>query len=1173
MVKNKTASQQLDQYLQSFKSRLQKLTLLNGIAKASVIILLVCLLAAWLVSSSGFADTNVLLGRLFIVVAVIASVYFFIIVPRKSVANEATRTAQQRVPAFAGRLATWKESSSQSNPLNELLAEDTLAIAANHPAEESIPSKELTRAGGIIAACALLFVTALSVGPAMTNHSLRHLLAGWMTSDGLLPPQSLLVSPGDSVVRFGSNLMIEVTAKGFDPKDTTIHVKPAGESWQELQMTRSTQENNFEFSLFALREPLNYYITAAGVRSPEFNIEVVELPSISKLELTYNYPDWTELAPETKPGGDIDALPGTVIDLEVITEKELPGGVLVLDDNAQKLKLNGTTGTTQFEVQQAGEYYLAATMGSEQVRLTDNFFIRTTEDNKPKIEFVVPGGDWRASNIEEVTTELKLQDDYGVESVEVRYSINGGDWQSVALSGDKRDATMEHLFYLEDLGPNGELLQAGDLISYYGVATDREQTVQTDIFFVEVQPFDRRYSQSQQAGGAAGRGGQGQNEQEISQKQREIIISTWNLTREQEELVAAGDPEKLARIHDNARLLSGLQNALAEQAASLVDTARSRMLDQDPRIKTFIEHMDAAITAMQPASEELGNLDLVKAIKPEQEALQHLLRADAVFNEIQVGTQQGGGGGQGGGQEAAELAEMFELEIDLQQNQYETGSSASAEAQQQESQQALDDISDLARRQEQLARNMRGQNEISDAQRWQQEMLRREAEELQQRLEQLQRGPESGSQGQTSQSASDSGTQDNGTVANNESANTNLNEISRRLDSAINAMDRASEAIRSGDQQQIEQASGEAQRQLQGAGEKLASEQQQSIQRSFDDMAERAKQLARDQQRIEQQLLEGIQDALAAAPEDAEEIDNPFTLDEELEMAEQKKDMNARLQRLQIDINKNANAIKSDKPTTARKLEQANDAIKEAEITERIDNAISYMSQGASLYVANSESMVTRELDKLSEELQQARDDYTQGGEENSDMQRILSTMEAATNTLQEALERDPTGAQSGSNTQSTEPGGEAGYSESPGNGREIADGRWGGWGQGIREFGDAESQLLDQQLQLAATDAGRLLSELENRGVSEREMASISQLIKELQNSSLRQNNSQADYNDALATLQLLQKNIESGLAGDVEIVRSENPDIIPNNYKEAVAEYYRRLSSDDKAQPTTNE
>ena len=125
-------------------------------------------------------------------------------------------------------------------------------------------------------------------------------------------------------------------------------------------------------------------------------------------------------------------------------------------------------------------------------------------------------------------------------------------------------------------------------------------------------------------------------------------------------------------------------------------------------------------------------------------------------------------------------------------------------------------------------------------------------------------------------------------------------------------MDRASEAIRSGDQQQIEQASGEAQRQLQGAGEKLASEQQQSIQRSFDDMAERAKQLARDQQRIEQQLLEGIQDALAAAPEDAEEIDNPFTLDEELEMAEQKKDLNARLQRLQIDINKNCLLYTSD---------------------------------------------------------------------------------------------------------------------------------------------------------------------------------------------------------------------------------------------------------------------
>ena len=1193
MNTNHSASRNLNQYLESFKSRLQRLTLLNGLAKLAIAVVVVCLLAAWLVSSGGFNPTHILFGRLAILVTLAAGFYGFIWLPRKQLAGQIPKNAEGRVAAFAGRLTTWNENRNDPNPVNELLAEDTLAIAGKHAVNEVIPAKEMGRAGGAVAGAALVLLLTLIAGPAMTNHSLRHLLAGWATSDGLLPPQTLAVTPGSTTVRFGSNVMIEAAANGFNPDDTQINIKSEGESWQTLSMTKAASGGGtatFDFSLFAVREPLEYYVTAGGVRSPGYKVEVVELPNISDLKLSYDYPDWTGLETEEKSGGDIDALPGTNISLEVTTDQPLPAGVLVLDDNAQPLALDGVVGTAQFEVTQAGEYYLAATMGSEQVRLTDNFFIRTTEDGKPKIEFTAPGGDWRATNIEEVTTELKLVDDYGVESVGIRYAVNGGDWQDVALSGDKRDATMVHLFFLEDLGNDGELLQAGDLISYYAVATDREQTVQTDIFFVEVQPFDRRFSQSQQAGGGAGgRGGQGQNEREISQKQREIIISTWNLSREQEEISAAGDDEKMARITDNARLLSSLQKALAEQAASLVDTARSRMLDQDERVNTFIQHMDAAITAMQPASEELANIDLAKAMKPEQEALQHLLRADAVYNDIQVSTAQGGRGQGGGGQAARELTEMFELEIDLDQNQYETGSTASLETLQQESEQSMDDLSDLARRQEQLARTLQGQNDISDAQRWQQEMLRREAEELKERLEQqqLQRG--ASGQSQSSDGASSSGQSSDAaggeaTASNSSDSVASLDEISRRMDSAIDAMDRASEAMQSGDRQQIEQASGEAQRQLEGAGEQMASEQQQSIQRSFDDMADRANQLARDQQRIEQKLLDGIQEALAAAPEDAEEIDNPFTFDEELAMAEQKKDINARLQRLQIDMNKNANAIKSEDPGTARKLEQANDNLREAEIGERIDNAIEYMSQGASLYVANSESMVTRELDNLSEDLQEARDQYARGGEGNSELDKMLTAMGAATDTLQEALERgagEPSAAgeaqagegqrgqgQESGNAQSGE--GEqnaAGGGNQRNNRGGAADGRWQGWGRGIEPLGDSETQILDQQIRQAANNAGRLLPELESRGVTDGEIAGITELIQELQNATFNADQSQTDYLDALAVLQQLQKNIAEGLAGDTNVVRSENPDVVPADYQEAVAEYYRRLSADEPA------
>ena len=106
---------------------------------------------------------------------------------------------------------------------------------------------------------------------------------------------------------------------------------------------------------------------------------------------------------------------------------------------------------------------------------------------------------------------------------------------------------------------------------------------------------------------------------------------------------------------------------------------------------------------MGPAADRLGELDLEQAILPEQEALQHLLAAEAVFNDINVSMQANRGGG--GGQAGRDLSEMFELEMDLEKNQYETGDNASPNPPEQEMQEAADELAELARRQEQLARN------------------------------------------------------------------------------------------------------------------------------------------------------------------------------------------------------------------------------------------------------------------------------------------------------------------------------------------------------------------------------------------------------------------------------------------------------------------------------------
>jgi hypothetical protein len=96
----------------------------------------------------------------------------------------------------------------------------------------------------------------------------------------------------------------------------------------------------------------------------------------------------------------------------------------------------------------------------------------------------------------------------------------------------------------------------------------------------------------------------------------------------------------------------------------------------DEDIATFAEHLGQAGEAMIPAAERLGEIELEQALLPEQEALQHLLAAEAVFTDISVSLQANNRGG-GGGQAGRDLTEMFELEMDLEKNQYESGSTAS----------------------------------------------------------------------------------------------------------------------------------------------------------------------------------------------------------------------------------------------------------------------------------------------------------------------------------------------------------------------------------------------------------------------------------------------------------------------------------------------------------------
>ena len=1111
-----TYSKQFEEYLDSFTQRLQKLVIARGVAAMAVAALVVSLLAVTAAIRAGFPDDFMITARVVLAACIGGLAYYFFVLLRRRTDAESAHDIETKTPAFDGRVEAYVDTRDAANPMRELLAEESLDIAAHHSPVKQVAPREFHYAWSSAGmALAVLLLVAIA-GTGNYSYGVRDLWVGW-AFPGLLPPQSIEVSPGDDGIRLGGTVRVEANMQGFDPADAFVHASFGDGEWQQVPM--SEDEDGFEFTFFSVRQPLEYFVSANNVRSPTFQVHVVDLPNVENLSLTYRYPDWTGRDPEVHdPGGDIRAIADTEIVLQITTDKPMTPGSVILDDDAVTLDVDGTTATTTFAVNEDGQYFVAATVGGERIRLTDDYFITILDDRAPEVAFTRPGRDWSASRIEEVTTKITAEDDFRIDELELRYSVNGGDWESVELDAELETIEVDHVFFLESLAENGEEpLVPGDLISYYAVAEDRENTARTDMFFIDVQPFDRRYSQSQQAGGG---GQQGGPQNEVSERQREIIISTWNLIREQNDQRRGDD----AYVTDNAALLSRLQQTLKEQVETLAERAEARQLTaSDEEIAEFVENLYKAAEAMTPATELLAEIDLEEALLPEQEALQHLLAAEAVFTDINVSMRANNGGG--GGQAGRDLSEMFELEMDLEKNQYETGSNATPNPPEQQMEEAANELEELARRQEQLARNQNRSQTPTPEQRWQQEMLRREVEELQRQLEEQSQQQQQAQSSQSQSGDESSEPQSSGSQSSEqEQSEREMDELQRRLSSALRAMNEADEAMRdSADPESLQRAMDEAQRQLEGARDSAGEAQQRAMQAAVNELAIRAEELHDTQADLEERLQDAVREILNEDDE-GDPINSGLSYDEEAEMAAEKRELLADIQRLQRDAQVAAQTIEDDQPRVADEIRDGISKLQDMEIEARIAVAAAYIEQGEAVYIAASESAVTETLRQLREDLQRAEGMISSAANGEPDPGERMQESLADTRALRRALQQ--AGAE--------------------------------------KRVDDLEvAPDLRQQAQGVSQDVTALLRALSGAGVQARDVDQLRRLAADIQASDFSGNPDvlAREARQALALVEQLELQLAKAVNGDDQGIRSAVEEEIPQQHREIVADYYRKL------------
>ena len=190
----------------------------TGLAAIALILLAVSLIAAWFSLENGYASSTVISFRLLLIAALAAVVIKGILQPLKKIKNNVsaqveTRSIKSDGKGFQGRIETYSQTAA-NNPFRELLAEDALKVSAAYPATEQVKSKDMQIAG-LAAAAMLAVLLYMAVGAGLFSYSLQNFLAGW-ASDSFVPPQSIIVLPGDESIRRGANLRINAQVEG-DP--------------------------------------------------------------------------------------------------------------------------------------------------------------------------------------------------------------------------------------------------------------------------------------------------------------------------------------------------------------------------------------------------------------------------------------------------------------------------------------------------------------------------------------------------------------------------------------------------------------------------------------------------------------------------------------------------------------------------------------------------------------------------------------------------------------------------------------------------------------------------------------------------------------------------------------------------------------------------------------------
>ena len=1157
------------------------------IAMRGVAVLLAAGLAAFLISSYGleffrFSAGAVVAFRGLTYLSLAGLAFWFLVRPlARSVTDEQVALyLEEHDPSLEAavlsaleeaKLGERLENPNYSPAIVDRLIQSAVEHCRGLDWGSAVEREQIRRSSSYLALVAAAALLAFILGPSYLRHGASALMAPTGSVEAA-SPYHIDVLPGDTTIARGSDLNVTAQLLGFETNDVNLFMRSSSSSPyeqvplipQEAEDGEPPRAGGFETVLFDVRAETDYYIEATGVRSNTFTVDVIDLPYVEHIELEYHFPAYTGLEPRLiQDGGDIVVLGGTEVRLRVFPTMSTPAGRLVFDETTStdlRRREDGVL-TASFVIEEDGFYQVELEGPSgEQVNASPRYTIDVLTDQPPSVMFVKPGRDTTANAIEEVFLEARADDDFGVRSLSLTYSVNGGPEETVDLfdseEGGLKEISAGHTLFLEEFE-----LEPGDFISYYGSAGDNQagsaREVKSDLYFIQVRAFRRDFRAAQSQGGGGGGGGGG-DARALSDAQRQVISATFNVIRDRESF-------NEEEYRENLVFLTLAQGRLREQVETLVRRMNSRVMPADPAFRSILEVLPRAAVEMQAAENALQEQDIDSALPAEQRALQQLQRAEEAYDEVRV-QQGGGGGGGGGGQNSAEdLADLFELELDKLQNQYETVQRGDQQTSDNQIDELMERLRELARRQEQEAerqrRRARGGQTARAGGGASQRTLAEEAEEAARRLERLAR----------------------------EQQSPQMMQASRRLQEAADAM---RQAAANADNQGFAEA-GAALDRLREVQRELENQQSSRLARDIEDARRRASELAAEESEIAEQVS-GLGD-----------LSDEQRTDRIGQLMERKNQMEGEVADLERDLDSTSAEFRRDEGDASRALQEAANGIRENKLKEKIRYSRGLIRARSPEYAQQFEEEIGGDIGELEQQLAEA--DESVGSSQGTGLEQALDRTRDLVRGL-ESLERrieqsgqqaaneegqqgegqaggqsagDQPGGQQAANEegqqgqgQSGQPGGSAagqsGGQRADGLGGDALGSQFGLGGSGNRRPGDREFDPRDvRQWQREFNERGADAQELQRllRAENFGEVGDLAELIQ-----AMRELDDPRVYQDVeeIARLQTFvieglkrfEYQLRREVDGESEELFLAGSDEVPSGFRDLIEEYFRALA-----------